>query len=113
MQSFEGGLDVNERAFKEGGRQGQEPEGVKEYGKSQSSEWPGAAPLGVAMEKWPEGEWEPSQLPLCLPLSPARVDSPLILPPQVGPLKSCPSVALSPCVRHPAEIIITSYGYHF
>lgn len=52
---------------KQGVRQGQEPEGVKEYGKSQGSEWPGAAPLGVAMEKWPEGEWEPSQLLLCLP----------------------------------------------
>ena len=98
---------------KQGGGQGQEPEGVKEYGKSQGSEWPGVAPVGVVVKKWPEGEWEPSKLFLCLPLSPARVDSPLILPPQFGPLKISPSVAFSPCVRHPAEVIITSYSYQF
>lgn len=98
---------------KQRGCPGQEPKGVKEYGKSQGSQWPGVAPVGVAVEKWLEGEWEPSQLLLCLALSPARVDSPLILPPQVGPLKSSPSVALSPRVRHPAEVILTSYAYHF
>lgn len=37
---------------KQRGCQGQEPEGVKEYGKSQGSQWPGVAPVGVAVEKW-------------------------------------------------------------
>lgn len=37
---------------------------------------------------------------------------PLIPPPQAGPLKSSPSVALPPCARHPAEVIITSYSHH-
>lgn len=51
VESLESGLDFNERAFTPGGCQGQEPEGVKEYGKSQGSEWPGVAPVGVAVKK--------------------------------------------------------------
>lgn len=70
-QSLEGGLDVKERIPSRGGGrhgvgvgdtgwQAQEPEGVKENGKFQGSQQPGVAKVGVAVEKWPEGEWEPS-----------------------------------------------------
>ena len=43
---------------KQRGCQGQEPEGVKEYGKSQGSQWPGVAPVGVAVERKLCGGWK-------------------------------------------------------
>lgn len=88
MPSIAGGQGINQVEdkkghSKQGGQQGQEPEGVKEYGKSQGSEWPSVVGVGVPVGDEAGGEWEPPHLLLGLPRSPARVDCSLS---RAGPL---------------------------
>lgn len=116
VQSLDGGvLGVNQVEDRKGhskqrGQQRQEPEGAKEHGKDQGSEWPSVAAVGVPAGQDAGGR--AGAFPSPLRSSPVPSQSgllPLTGWASVKIPQSSPSVALSPCRRH-AEVLSPHTG---